>query len=151
MFTDAYYESSEEGSVKKDDDGAKRVFFGGERFIEGVSGEAYVMQLTVDWFSLFNYIARICKGIVSIAYNKLLSDENQITIQRTELNTALGLEVQLHVTEAVCPALSEPGKLMGLQHTCFMLASTLVNILNDPMSRIAGSSTVLDWIICLFK
>lgn len=34
----------------------------------------------------------------------------QITIQRTELNTPLGLEVQLHVTEAVCPALSEPGK-----------------------------------------
>lgn len=47
--------------------------FGGERFIEGISGEAY------------------------------------ITIQRTELNSPFGLEVQLHVTEAVCPALSEPG------------------------------------------
>ncbi|CAN4104077.1 unnamed protein product [Withania somnifera] len=33
----------------------------------------------------------------------------KITIQRTELNSPLGLEVQLHVTEAVCPALSEPG------------------------------------------
>ncbi|CAN4102772.1 unnamed protein product [Withania somnifera] len=33
----------------------------------------------------------------------------KITIQRTELNSPLGLEVQLHITEAVCPALSEPG------------------------------------------
>ncbi|XP_076889635.1 uncharacterized protein LOC143540469 [Bidens hawaiensis] len=57
----------------KDDDGAKRVFFGGERFLEGISGEAY------------------------------------ITIQRTELNSPLGLELQSHITEAVCPALSEPG------------------------------------------
>ncbi|KAL4554897.1 hypothetical protein LXL04_037506 [Taraxacum kok-saghyz] len=57
----------------KDDDGAKRVFFGGERFLEGISGEAY------------------------------------ITIQRTELNSPLGLELQLHIPEAVCPALSEPG------------------------------------------
>jgi hypothetical protein len=30
-------------------------------------------------------------------------------VQRTELNSPLGLEVQLHITEAVCPALSEPG------------------------------------------
>ncbi|XP_023747885.1 uncharacterized protein LOC111896095 isoform X1 [Lactuca sativa] len=57
----------------KDDDGAKRVFFGGERFLEGISGEAY------------------------------------ITIQRTDLNSPLGLELQLHIPEAVCPALSEPG------------------------------------------
>ncbi|XP_058756498.1 uncharacterized protein LOC131629740 isoform X1 [Vicia villosa] len=68
MFADV-----EEGSNLRDDDGAKRVFFGGERFIEGISGEAY------------------------------------ITIQRTELNSPLGLEVQLHINEAVCPALSEPG------------------------------------------
>ncbi|XP_017605641.1 uncharacterized protein LOC108452371 isoform X2 [Gossypium arboreum] len=33
----------------------------------------------------------------------------RITVQRTELNSPLGLEVQLHVTEVVCPALSEPG------------------------------------------
>ncbi|XP_042483179.1 uncharacterized protein LOC122063544 [Macadamia integrifolia] len=65
MFTD--------GASGQDDDGAKRVFFGGERFLEGISGEAY------------------------------------ITVQRTELNNPLGLEVQLHITEAVCPALSEPG------------------------------------------
>ncbi|PNY03691.1 hypothetical protein L195_g000098 [Trifolium pratense] len=68
MFLDV-----EEGSNLRDDDGAKRVFFGGERFIEGISGEAY------------------------------------ITIKRTELNSPLGLEVQLHINEAVCPALSEPG------------------------------------------
>lgn len=71
MFMDANF-SQERGS-QRDDDGAKRVFFGGERFLEGISGQAY------------------------------------ITVQRTELNSPLGLEVQLHITEAVCPALSEPG------------------------------------------
>ncbi|KAF7833878.1 amino-terminal region of chorein, A TM vesicle-mediated sorter [Senna tora] len=73
MFTGSTLGRSQEGANQRDDDGAKRVFFGGERFIEGISGEAY------------------------------------ITIQRTELNSPLGLEVQLHVTEAICPALSEPG------------------------------------------
>ncbi|CAI9088507.1 OLC1v1022843C1 [Oldenlandia corymbosa var. corymbosa] len=73
MFLDAHMASSQEGSSRKDADGAKRAFFGGERFIEGISGEAY------------------------------------ITIQRTELNSPLGLEVQLHVSEVVCPAFSEPG------------------------------------------
>ncbi|KAI4333806.1 hypothetical protein L6164_018568 [Bauhinia variegata] len=73
MFTDATLGRSQQGANLRDDDGAKRVFFGGERLIEGISGEAY------------------------------------ITIQRTESNTPLGLEVQLHVTEAICPALSEPG------------------------------------------
>ncbi|KAL1346060.1 hypothetical protein HN51_019728 [Arachis hypogaea] len=73
MFADAALGFSEEGSNLRDDDGAKRVFFGGERFIEGISGEAY------------------------------------ITVQRTDLNSPLGLEVQLHINEAVCPALSEPG------------------------------------------
>ncbi|XP_027187635.1 uncharacterized protein [Cicer arietinum] len=73
MFADVTFGRSEEGSNLRDDDGAKRVFFGGERFVEGISGEAY------------------------------------ITIQRTELNSPLGLEVQLHINEAVCPALSEPG------------------------------------------
>ncbi|XP_058072714.1 uncharacterized protein LOC131221470 [Magnolia sinica] len=73
MFTDAHLTFSENGASKRDDDGAKRLFFGGERFLEGISGQAY------------------------------------ITVQRTEQNGPLGLEVQLHVTEAVCPALSEPG------------------------------------------
>ncbi|XP_061341796.1 uncharacterized protein LOC133288116 isoform X1 [Gastrolobium bilobum] len=73
MFADAALGCSQEGSNLRDDDGAKRVFFGGERFIEGISGEAY------------------------------------ITVQRTELNSPLGLEVQLHINAAVCPALSEPG------------------------------------------
>ncbi|CAN1325832.1 UHRF1-binding protein 1-like [Linum perenne] len=73
MFTEANIERYQEGKDQRDDDGAKRVFFGGERFLEGISGEAY------------------------------------ITLQRTNQNSPLGLEVQLHVTEAVCPALSEPG------------------------------------------
>lgn len=45
MFTDANFLNLQEGSHKKDEDGAKRVFFGGERFIEGISGEAYVCTL----------------------------------------------------------------------------------------------------------
>lgn len=73
MFTDACLGFSNNGRTKHDDDGAKRLFFGGERFLEGISGQAY------------------------------------ITVQRTEYNAPLGLEVRLHVTEAVCPALSEPG------------------------------------------
>lgn len=72
MFMDANVACSRGGN-QRDNDGAKRVFFGGERFLEGISGEAY------------------------------------ITVQRTELNSPLGLEVQLHITEALCPALSEPG------------------------------------------
>ena len=39
----------------------------------------------------------------------LFCNLEQITLQRTELNSPLGLEVNLHITEAVCPALSEPG------------------------------------------
>ncbi|EES12901.1 hypothetical protein BDA96_06G246600 [Sorghum bicolor] len=73
MFTDARFNSSSSQDNKRDDDGAKRMFFGGERFLEGISGEA------------------------------------NITVQRTEQNNPVGLEVQLHITEAVCPALSEPG------------------------------------------
>lgn len=44
MFADAHFACSEAGSGRKDDDGAKRVFFGGERFIEGIAGEAYVIK-----------------------------------------------------------------------------------------------------------
>ncbi|KAK2984790.1 hypothetical protein RJ640_004615, partial [Escallonia rubra] len=99
MFTDANFEFSREGSSRKDDDGAKRFFFGGERFIEGISGEAY------------------------------------ITIQRTELNSPLGLEVQLHITEAVCPALSEPGKgdinPNSQQRTSETAGRSLVSIMVD--------------------
>ncbi|KAI9113828.1 hypothetical protein K1719_015079 [Acacia pycnantha] len=74
LFTGSTLGRSQEGANQRDDDdGAKRVFFGGERFLEGISGDAYN------------------------------------TIQRTELNSPLELEVQLHITEAMCPALSEPG------------------------------------------
>ena len=50
MFMDANF-SQERGS-QRDDDGAKRVFFGGERFLEGISGQAYVMNLIfqVDFY-----------------------------------------------------------------------------------------------------
>lgn len=45
MFTDANIACTQMGGNQRDDDGAKRAFFGGERFIEGISGEAYVMQI----------------------------------------------------------------------------------------------------------
>lgn len=41
MFTDANLARSEESNLR-DDDGAKRVFFGGERFLDGISGQAHV-------------------------------------------------------------------------------------------------------------
>jgi len=57
MFTEATLELSEEGSNLRDDDGAKRVFFGGERFIEGISGEAFVINaVPPTYFNiLFHY------------------------------------------------------------------------------------------------
>lgn len=41
MFSDLRFTNSDKES-SRDDDGAKRLFFGGERFLEGVSGQAYV-------------------------------------------------------------------------------------------------------------
>jgi len=43
MFTDAHLTSMTNATNKRDDDGAKRLFFGGERFLEGISGQAYVI------------------------------------------------------------------------------------------------------------
>lgn len=45
MFMDDNIAHSREGRNQRDDDGAKRVFFGGERFIEGISGQAYVISI----------------------------------------------------------------------------------------------------------
>ncbi|KAL0302073.1 UNVERIFIED_CONTAM: hypothetical protein Sradi_6484100 [Sesamum radiatum] len=95
MFSDANFLNSQGGSNRKDEDGAKRVFFGGERFVEGISGEAY------------------------------------ITIQRTELNSPLGLEVQLHITEAVCPALSEPGKDTFSRPPCTLIQPSMQDVAVD--------------------
>lgn len=49
MFMDAEVACAFEGANQRDDDGAKRVFFGGERFIEGISGQAYVIQIIYIW------------------------------------------------------------------------------------------------------
>ena len=56
MFTGSTLGRSQEGANQRDDDGAKRVFFGGERFLEGISGEAYVMHTVppIDVFTLFH-------------------------------------------------------------------------------------------------
>ncbi|XP_076918035.1 uncharacterized protein LOC143578293 [Bidens hawaiensis] len=111
---DMLSENSEGTSNQKDDDGAKRVFFGGERFIDGVSGEAY------------------------------------ITVQRTELNCPLGLEVQVHVSEAISPALSEPGLrallrfFMGL-YVC--LNREDVNSNTQQQSAEAAGRTLISFMI----
>lgn len=52
MFTDACLTSLSNGTSGRDDDGAKRMFFGGERFLEGISGEAYVIQSSLQCLSL---------------------------------------------------------------------------------------------------
>lgn len=46
-------------------------------------------------------------------------------MQRTELNSPLGLEVQLHITEAICPAISEPGNVPNVYRS---LDSLVLNI-----------------------
>lgn len=42
MFLDVQLTRGGAGNNKRDDDGAKRLFFGGERFLDGISGDAYV-------------------------------------------------------------------------------------------------------------
>lgn len=58
MFVDAHFASSQGGGRnKRDEDGAKRVFFGGERFIEGISGEAHVMPIGDSVFFYESYFS----------------------------------------------------------------------------------------------
>ncbi|KAL8226492.1 hypothetical protein R6Q57_016324 [Mikania cordata] len=101
-------------SNRKDDDGAKRVFFGGQRFIEEVSGEAY------------------------------------ITIQRTDLNCPLGLELQVHISEVICPAISEPGLrallrfFMGL-YDCINRED--VNPISQEQSAEAAGRTLVSFMV----
>lgn len=45
MFADGSIARTQEEGNQRGDDGAKRAFFGGERFIEGISGEANVMHI----------------------------------------------------------------------------------------------------------
>ena len=58
MFMDGRIQ---EGANRRDDDGAKRVFFGGERFLEGISGQAYVnyylsFEMTFIYILCFNEV-----------------------------------------------------------------------------------------------
>jgi hypothetical protein len=56
----------------------------------------------------------------------------QITIKRTEQNNPLGLEVQLHVPEMLCPSLSELGLRALLQ---FMTGLYIAMNRNDAKVR----------------
>lgn len=51
MFMDAHLQSSSSQGSKRDEDGAKRLFFGGERFLEGISGVAYVNTISSSSFN----------------------------------------------------------------------------------------------------
>ena len=42
MFADARFNSSSSQDNKRDDDGAKQMFFGGEKFLAGISGDSNV-------------------------------------------------------------------------------------------------------------
>jgi hypothetical protein len=129
MFTDARFTSSSSEDNNRDDDGAKRMFFGGERFLDGISGEANVSALSFRicvWTSLILFQTSLWASWLTHYI------ENQITVKRTEQNNPLGLEVQLHITEAVCPALSEPGNQslsMKLSHSfCYFSFACIITI-----------------------
>ncbi|CAI7881380.1 unnamed protein product, partial [Closterium sp. NIES-53] len=90
--------SSKEGQ-ERDGDGAKRAFFGGERFVDDIRGRAYV------------------------------------TMHRTELNNPLGLEVDMQLSEANVPALTEPGLRALMRFMTGMYACLLRSDLTD-MSQV---------------
>jgi len=158
MFTDARFNSSSSQDNKRDDDGAKRMFFGGERFLEGISGEANVSALSFIFITccvkLFN-LSIFTELPFSGASWLTRCFERQITVQRTEQNNPLGLEVQLHITEAVCPALSEPGNQflsMKLDHSVQYFNFYLQKFkLNYFSVRLTGLSSIHDWGICVPK
>lgn len=108
-------------------------------------------------FSALSDSIEHCLGSYDIL-NSLLHhcNRDQITVQRTELNSPLGLEVQLHITEALCPALSEPGKLcnvLGYMFNCWSLkyeTSYMENSTDVSLcGRVTCSSALFDRIICL--
>lgn len=76
MFTEAALGHSQEGSNFRDDDGAKRVFFGGERFIEGVSGEAYVINAVPPTYFINILFYYNILGIMKYSLILLLPDHN---------------------------------------------------------------------------
>ncbi|CAI5510831.1 unnamed protein product [Closterium sp. Naga37s-1] len=90
--------SSKEGQ-ERDGDGAKRAFFGGERFVDDIRGRAYV------------------------------------TMHRTELNNPLGLEVDMQLSEANVPVLTEPGLRALMRFMTGMYACLLRSDLTD-MSQV---------------
>lgn len=84
-------------------------------------------------------------------------------MQRTDQNSPLGLEVQLHVTEAVCPALSEPGNQSVIEmhpFACVLGPSRFAllqryNFLNEKscqyLGRSASTSPVYDRFVCMLE
>jgi hypothetical protein len=48
MFSEECLTSFNLGENRRDDDGAKRLFFGGERFLDSISGQAYVYKKLIS-------------------------------------------------------------------------------------------------------
>ncbi|GJP37722.1 hypothetical protein CLOM_g22146 [Closterium sp. NIES-68] len=95
MFHASLDISATKDAHSRDGDGAKRAFFGGERFVDDIRGRA-------------------C-----------------ITMHRTELNNPLGLEVDLQLSEANVPALTEPGLRALMRFMTGMYACLLRSDLTD--------------------
>ncbi|GKE40167.1 hypothetical protein Tco_1463572 [Tanacetum coccineum] len=68
----------------------------------------------------------------------------QITIQRTDLNCPLGLDLQLHITKAVFPALSEPGlrKLVSLSYLTVIYSFRNVGTFDAETSSISMTAAM---------
>lgn len=135
--------------------GAKRMFFGGERFLEGISGEANVSIIFITCCVKLFDLSIFTELPFSGASWLTRCSEHQITVQRTEQNNPVGLEVQLHITEAVCPALSEPGNQFlsmkpdhSVQYFNFYLQNSNLKIIFD---RLTGLSSIHDGGVCVPK
>eukprot|EP00850_Spirogloea_muscicola_P005400 SM000024S07862 [mRNA] locus=s24:978272:985570:+ [translate_table: standard] len=93
------------GSGSRGADGAKRAFFGGERFLDNITGVVHV------------------------------------TMHRSETNNPIGLEVDMELSDALCPAVSEPGlralmRCMTGMYGCLNRADKKpVTLLADAASR----------------
>ncbi|KAL5227720.1 hypothetical protein ABZP36_015985 [Zizania latifolia] len=78
MFTGARFNSSSSQDNKRDDDGAKRMFFGGERFLEGISREANVNAF-VFWNILLE-LGLFFSDVVELPFCGLLGLHNTLNI-----------------------------------------------------------------------
>eukprot|EP00850_Spirogloea_muscicola_P001672 SM000006S19437 [mRNA] locus=s6:755889:763182:+ [translate_table: standard] len=92
------------GSGSRGADGAKRAFFGGERFLDNITGVVHV------------------------------------TMHRSETNNPIGLEVDLELSDAFCPAVSEPG-LRALMRCMTGMYGCLNRADKKPVTQLADAAS----------